>query len=69
MSYGIVICSICFREVHQIGPQNSIEKGWRHCEDKTPRCKGAQSVYPKDKSQIKGKWCGMDDHPELEGMF
>ena len=58
MSYGMVICSKCKREVHQDGPGQS----WTHCEDKTPRCEGAQSIYPsKDRSELVGKWCAKDD--------
>ena len=57
MSFGLVICSTCKREVHQDGENHT----WRHCEDKSPRCEGADSVYPSDKSGIAGKFCGMDD--------
>ena len=56
MSTGLVICSICKREVHQDGENHS----WRHCEDKTLRCEGASSVYPKSKDEIMGKYCGCD---------
>lgn len=62
MSYGLVICSECKREVHQDGPNNT----WRHCEDKTPRCLNAMSVYPESTASIKGKFCGCDD---FDGMF
>lgn len=55
MSSGMVICSECLREVHQDGPNHT----WTHCEDKTPRCEGAMSVYPL-MGHIKGKWCGRD---------
>ncbi len=57
MSFGLVICSTCKREVHQDGENHT----WRHCEDKSPRCEGAVSAYPTDKSGIAGKFCGMDD--------
>lgn len=56
MSYGIVICSVCKSEVHQDGENH----GWRHCEDKTPRCEGGSSGYPQSLSEIVGKWCGRD---------
>ena len=56
MSYGIVICSVCKREVHQDGPNHT----WTHCEDKTPRCEKAHSSYPDNVGEIVGKWCGMD---------
>jgi len=57
MSTGLVICSKCYREVHQDGENHS----WRHCEDKTSRCEGASSIYPLSRSFIKGKYCGRDD--------
>jgi hypothetical protein len=62
VSYGIVICSMCQREVHQDGDEN-VERGWRHCEDGTPRCIGSTSDYPESESQIKGRWCGRDRGP------
>ena len=62
MSTGLVICSECKREVHQDGPHLLDEPDtWRHCEDKSPRCKGADSTYPQDRSEIVGKFCGMDE--------
>lgn len=66
MSYGLVICSKCQREIHQDGPK-PIENGWRHCEDKSPRCEGASAVFPKTKAEIKGKWCGADDM-DMKGL-
>jgi len=60
MSTGLVICSKCRREVHQDGPKEH-EKGWRHCEDKSSRCAGAQSDYPVSRTEIVGRWCGQDD--------
>lgn len=59
------MCSKCQREVHQSGPSN----GWEHCEDQTPRCEGAASVYPSSPGEIKGKWCGVDScgmQPEFD---
>ena len=41
MSYGIVICSKCKREVHQDGSEHS----WRHCEDKTAICQNAEDCW------------------------
>ena len=58
MSTGLVICSRCKREVHQIAPGTN---GWIHCEDKTPRCKDASSIYPKSRAEIVGRYCGSDD--------
>ena len=64
MSTGTVVCDICYREVHQDGPNQS----WRHCEDKTPMCQGAIPYYPLDKSKIRGKWCGRDDIGFFDGL-
>jgi len=54
MSAGIVVCSICYHEVHQ----NS--GGWFHCDSKTPICDGARPEYPTSTAYIEGKWCGRD---------
>lgn len=64
MSTGLVICSVCLREVHQDGPDYS----WRHCEDKSPRCEGARSTYPMTVADIVGVWCGRDHDGELRGL-
>ena len=68
MSTGIVICSVCSREVHQDGPREWHGKSdpngtatWRHCEDKTPVCSGAAIAYPESTAQIVGRWCGCDE--------
>jgi hypothetical protein len=74
MSAGTVVCSDCSREVHQDGPRNHNAMNcrcphdtgwcpatWRHCEDGTPRCYGAASVYPKPGGDIPGGYCGKDD--------
>lgn len=45
MSSGLVICSKCKRETEQSGPK-SIAKGWRHRDDGTTLCDGAESRYP-----------------------
>ena len=58
MSTGIVVCSICSREVHQ-----SVYHKWTHCEDATPLCPYAERVYPKSTDEIKGAWCGSDGSP------
>lgn len=55
MSYGLVICSKCGREVHQ-----DRVRGWFHCEDNTPRCDGASAAYPGSPGEIVGKCCGRD---------
>lgn len=73
MSWGLVVCSVCRREVHQDGPRQHstmncrcpkdsgfCPAGWRHCEDKTARCDGATSQYPGREKNIVGRYCGMD---------
>ena len=55
MSTGLLVCNKCMREIHQRG-----DRKWFHCEDKTLLCEGASGIYPKDDSEIKGKWCGCD---------
>ena len=62
MSYGLCVCSECRREVHQ---RSDVAGNlfWFHCEDGSRidlECKGT-SAYPKDRSDIKGKFCGADD--------
>ncbi len=47
------------REIHNDGH----DYAWLHCEDKTPLCIGANSMYPRSYADIKGKWCGRDDGP------
>lgn len=59
MSTGMVICSRCRRELHQWGHQ-SIERGWLHCEDNTPRCEGATSDYPRRAEDVRGEYCEAD---------
>lgn len=75
MSYGLVICGACKREVHQDGPSELVPHTfgngssevttWRHCEDKTPRCAGASSKYPESTVEIVGPFCGRDDVDHL----
>lgn len=46
MSCGKVVCSVCRKEVGQMGDKN-IKKGWEHYDKaQTPICDNAQSVYP-----------------------
>lgn len=66
MSYGLVICSICRREVHQNPGDN--DHGWHHCENKLPMCVGATAVYPEPGEEPKGKWCGRDRGPSSNPM-
>jgi hypothetical protein len=54
MSFGLLICAKCSKEVHQI------DGAWVHCVDKTARCPGALSIYPKSRQQIQGEYCGRD---------
>ena len=60
MGTGLIVCSACNREMHQDGDRET-ENGWRHCEDKSPRCPRAQGRYPLSKDEIVGSFCGMDD--------
>lgn len=60
MSYGLVVCSECMCEVHQTGPRDQ-QRGWQHCEDKTPMCILANAIYPKTKAEICGPYCGKDE--------
>jgi hypothetical protein len=67
MSSGLVICSVCRREVHQDGPTPAPtppdrypSTGWTHCEDGTPRCDGATSTYPTSRAEIVGRFCACD---------
>lgn len=53
MSYGIVICSVCSRELHQ-GGNREIANGWRHCEGNTPKCEGASAEYAVNEFSTKG---------------
>lgn len=66
MSWGICICSICKREVHQKrsipGDFNS-KLVWYHCDDTAAICEGATAAYPKSNDEIVGKWCGSDRGP------
>ena len=61
MSTGVVVCSLCRREIHQDGERDIPgQTGWRHCDDKSPRCFGAKADYPLSDEPL-GKWCGRDD--------
>lgn len=58
MSRGVVVCSICRREIHQTGtPLN--EWAWTHCEDGTPQCKHGERDYAAP-GEPQGRWCGRD---------
>lgn len=59
MSTGMVICSVCKREVHQDGPK-SVSRGWPHCEDGTAMCDGATADYPRHAEDVRGAYCGAD---------
>jgi hypothetical protein len=59
MSTGLVICSVCHKEVHQDGPQHT----WRHCSrfhDWTPICEGGHPIYPVVRQDIVGLFCQAD---------
>jgi hypothetical protein len=57
MSYGVVMCGKCGREVHQDGQNHT----WTHCEDKTPICRGFRAVYAGDGEGV-GRFCGKDGY-------
>ena len=64
MSYGMVICEICHKEVHQDGPRDEGGRGtWRHCykfHGGTPICEGAKGIYPQTREEIVGLFCQTD---------
>ena len=64
MSYGVVMCGECYREVHQ-----ESDRTWFHCEDQTPMCAGAGRQFPRRPDELRGKWCGADScgmQPEFD---
>ena len=73
MSWGLVVCSYCKREVHQDGPRNHSKlcqcpgntgfclATWTHCEDGKPICDDSSAIYPKDSMDIRGKVCRRDE--------
>lgn len=74
MSTGLLVCTVCSREVHQDGPREHslgrcrcpLNTGfcratWLHCEDKSPLCVGATTAYPKTRAVIVGAYCGADE--------
>lgn len=70
MSWGVVACSVCRREVHQNGPEDPKTRthGWTHCEDGTPRCEGSVSAYLSQLSgEPVGRFCNIDQGPDDRG--
>jgi hypothetical protein len=64
MSWGMCICSVCKREVHQDGAKDAQGRTrWTHCEDKTPICEHGLAEYAQDLREVKGKYCGRDGIP------
>lgn len=64
MSTGLVICSVCLREVHQDGDR-AIRNGWRHCGRRDARgvsviCDGGIAVFPGPADRVNGPACEMD---------
>ena len=55
MSYGIMMCGICQREIHQ----DDSDHTWRHCMDKTRICDGASKEFAGD-GEGRGVFCGKD---------
>lgn len=62
MSTGFVMCSACRREIHHTGYLDK-KGGWFHCEDRSPRCQGGTTEYPRDVLEVVGPWCGRDGKP------
>lgn len=65
MSTGLVICSMCNREVHQDGPKLT----WRHCSrfhGWTPLCDGAKVIFPQSRADITGLFCQADGLAPVE---
>lgn len=65
MSTGLVICSVCGKEVHQDGMRDAAtgKTEWRHCSrfhGWTPLCDGATVMYPHARIQIVGLFCQAD---------
>ncbi len=64
MSTGLVICSVCHKEVHQDGLRDSSGKTeWRHCSrfhGWTPICANAHAIYPRHRAEIVGMFCQAD---------
>lgn len=61
MSYGVVVCSHCHREVHQARDREQ-RLYWYHCQDRTRLCQDAQAAHAKSKSLIVGPACMADDY-------
>lgn len=62
MSTGIVMCSVCHRELHQDGPVVNGRTTWTHCEDKSPICDGAAVQYVIGSGvETVGRFCGRDE--------
>ena len=47
MSTGIVVCSICRREIRQTGTELNPRYGWTHC-DGTDQCKHGERDWAQD---------------------
>ena len=62
MSTGLVICSVCGREVHQWGDKREMN-GWEHCGASgptTPMCEKASAVYSWRRADVVGEACEAD---------
>jgi hypothetical protein len=59
MSWGIVACSKCRREMHQNGPVVDDVATWLHCEDQSPACEGGR-FCPEYEDEVRGKFCQID---------
>ena len=63
MSWGMVMCSTCKREVHQARRPSDGVLYWYHCDDKSDICPHSQADYVRSTTEVKGKWCGFDGLP------
>jgi len=68
MSYGLMICDVCKREVHQDGTKDPETQRfvWKHCNTGSWICKGASAIYPASRDEILAEFCGADD---FDGKF
>ncbi len=68
MSYGLVICSFCKREVHQDGTKDATtgRHAWKHCNTGSWICHDAKAIHPQSRDEIMAEFCGADD---FDGKF
>lgn len=62
MSCGIMVCSVCRREIHQDGPKNG-RHTWRHCNTKSAICYDACPDWAAV-GEPRDEFCGADKCPD-----